>query len=933
MQYKYRTFHNNAPNQICVYFVVTVMSDNEDGIIVVPDGDVMDAPAEGNELVTLSLDLPLWQRDALRRIAQHGALSAADKDTLRSAMYADHALGKFEEELIPFGSDHCQANPADAPLAMLCSIGPVEHINRLAGDQPPLQFAPKGVTLIYGDNGSGKSGYIRISKKVCRARTEDDLLGNAYAERVGEPKAHIRWQVGGGAEVKTLAWNPNQPPPPELSTISVFDSKHAAVYVDAKRQMAFLPFEVELYKQLADLVSGLELEVSEEIKATEKAFAIMPVLTPGTKAAALVGAVTGAASEGKLPSEADIQAFIKWGAEDGTRLNELRILAAETPLNQANRRARCGNALSSIAVKAELLEEALSKENATELEQKFRALVAAKAANDLAAKSSFSDLPLGEVGSEIWKTFFHYAREYAGLAYPGQEFPYTGEDAKCVLCQQPLDEDARARFVRFDHFITGKAAEDFKAKSEEYTNAVQGLANLDVPSADDVAAMLAEYAELSGERAKDVAGLLAFLDAVGKRRDAFFVAANTGNFSQIGDEVKFVTVLHGQIKLLQDEEAQFRKDAQDDKKQQVQASELAELEGRKSLADNAANLLNNRANREKWLRLKACAGAISTGNISRIVSKLREEHLTSELNGKIRVEIRNLGLSYLNVSLKDETKKGGSNFWSDLGFRQPIKVNSTVLSEGEQRGLALACYLAEADMKPTKHGLIVDDPVSSLDHQRIELVAKRLVEEAARGRQVIIFTHNLLFYQEVINQAGEKQVELAKNTIHRNVSGVAGIVEADAVPYQARNVTERIGAVRTELARMKKTGLDPVSDDYRKAVEGVCTELRKAWERLVEEVLLNKAVQRFAYGIQTLRLKEVVVEDEDYRKIFLAMERLSSFAAHDEAAGKQGQLPTIDQLTEAVDDIDAYAKAIVDRRKTIKKNREKPGDPPKAKFV
>ena len=223
------------------------MPNHDNEIFVVPDGVGVTVRASSNELVALSEDLCLWQRDALRRIAQKGTLSDADKDALRSAMYADHGLEKFEGKLTPFSADHCQANPAEAPLAMLCSIGPVEHINRLAGDQPPLQFAPKGVTLIYGDNGSGKSGYIRIAKKVCRARTEDDLLGNAYAEKLGEPKAHIRWQVGDGVEVKTLAWNPNQPPPPELSSISVFDSRHAAVYVDEKRQMAFLPFEVELY--------------------------------------------------------------------------------------------------------------------------------------------------------------------------------------------------------------------------------------------------------------------------------------------------------------------------------------------------------------------------------------------------------------------------------------------------------------------------------------------------------------------------------------------------------------------------------------------------------------------------------------------------------------------------------------------------------------
>ncbi|HJN24272.1 MAG TPA: AAA family ATPase, partial [Rhodospirillales bacterium] len=324
---------------------------------------------------------------------------------------------------------------------------------------------------------------------------------------------------------------------------------------------------------------------------------------------------------------------------------------------------------------------------------------------------------------------------------------------------------------------------------------------------------------------------------------------------------------------------------------------------------------------------------LSTAGISRNISKLREEYLTRELNDKIKIEIKDLGLSYLNVSLKDETKKGESNFKSDLGFKQPIKVNSTVLSEGEQRGLALACYLAEADLSPTKHGLVVDDPVSSLDHQRIELVAKRLVEEAAKGRQIIIFTHNILFYLEVEKRAAEMGVGLAQNTIYRHLDHGAGIVNASMVPYQARKVTERIDAIRNELAAMKAAGLDPQEDEYRKAVESICIDLRKAWERLVEEVLLNKSVERFSYRVKTQSLKGVVVEDDDYRQIHFAMEKLSNFTAHDEAAGKQGVLSTVDQLMEAVNELDNYRIEIKKRASGTEESRKKLEKPHKADFA
>ena len=897
--------------------------------------DGLELPAPENELVTMSEKLPLWQRDALRRIAQHGELTDADVDELKSAMYADHDLDVFEGELTPLSADHCQANPDSAPLAMLCSIGPVEHINRLASENEPLQFAPQGITLNYGDNGSGKSGYIRISKKVCRGRSDEELLGDAYAEKQGEPKATIRWQVEGNNTTHKVDWNPNDPPPEALSAISIFDTKHANLYVDSKRQMAYLPFEVDLYRQLGKLVTAFGEEVGNEVEIAQGAIVALPPITPDTTAANLVDAVMQAESLDDLPTELEIEKFTTWTDEDEKRLTEARVQAAQNPQTQADVRVRCIAALENLAERAEAIETVLTAQKAKELEQKSKELQAAKVANDLAIKGDFSDMPelLDGVGTEVWKSLYGFAREYAAVAYPGQDFPYTGVDAKCVLCQQPLDDAAKERFLRFDHFVSGKSAQEYQTKSAEMRETLQALTNLDIPNTKEANAVLAAYANLGDVQAKHAEAFLAFLGEIEKRRDAFIVAATMLKFEGIGEPVEHAATLREHIKTLKSEEAQFRKDAQDDSSLKQQALELAELEGRKSLAENRANLLSNLANRAKLLKLTACAGGLSTQGISLKINKLRDKHLTSELNAKIQAEIHGLGLDYLNVSVKDKTTKGESNFLSDLGFRQPVKGNSYVLSEGEQRGLALACYLAEADLRPKKHGLIIDDPVSSLDHQRIELVAKRLVEEAAKGRQVIIFTHNILFYMEVERLAAKLDVGLARNTIHRHQEHGAGIVEADKKPHSAQKVTDRIQAIRAELAAMAAAGVGPQEAHYRNAVEFVCKELRKIWERLVEEVLLNRSVERFSYGVKTLSLKGVVVTDDDYKKIYFAMEQLSSFTAHDEAAGKQGALPTVDDLKAAVDDLDNYRVEIKKRSTDVGKIREALQGAPKAEFV
>ena len=66
-----------------------------------------------------------------------------------------------------------------------------------------------------------------------------------------------------------------------------------------------------------------------------------------------------------------------------------------------------------------------------------------------------------------------------------------------------------------------------------------------------------------------------------------------------------------------------------------------------------------------------------------------------------------------------------------------------ILSEGEQRAIAIGSFLARA-LAGHSGEIVFDDPVSSLDHQRKGTIAKRLAEEA-KSRQVIVFTHDIVF--------------------------------------------------------------------------------------------------------------------------------------------------------------------------------------------
>ncbi len=74
---------------------------------------------------------------------------------------------------------------------------------------------------------------------------------------------------------------------------------------------------------------------------------------------------------------------------------------------------------------------------------------------------------------------------------------------------------------------------------------------------------------------------------------------------------------------------------------------------------------------------------------------------------------------------------------------------SAVLSEGEQKVIALADFLAESSLRLTDAPIVFDDPVNSLDYRRIQEVTNRIAL-LARDRQIVVFTHNIWFAVELL---------------------------------------------------------------------------------------------------------------------------------------------------------------------------------------
>ena len=159
-----------------------------------------------------------------------------------------------------------------------------------------------------------------------------------------------------------------------------------------------------------------------------------------------------------------------------------------------------------------------------------------------------------------------------------------------------------------------------------------------------------------------------------------------------------------------------------------------------------------------------------------------------------------------------------------------VKVTD-VLSEGESRALSLAAFLTELSTAPARSGIIFDDPVSSLDHHWRQKIGRRLVAEA-KERQVIVFTHDLLFLRIVLNECEKQGVPCDHQYIRRDMQ--AGICSPD-LPWVAMNVKKRIGVLRNRWQSANRVYAKDGAEAYEPIARELFGMLRETWERGVSE--------------------------------------------------------------------------------------------------
>lgn len=851
-----------------------------------------------------SKSLPAWQQDAIARIYANRELSAADIEDLYALAKAEAGI-EDPQKRAPKPLDDAQvASSADPTrLVRLLAIKDLSNVNALAAGGS-LPVAETGLTVIYGENGAGKSGYSRVLKHACRARDQREaILPDAKIDpaKAGTPSAKFEVAID-GAKVD-LEWKFGTPAPEPLSEIAIFDTHCARAYIDNHGDFAYRPYGLDILEGLAVVCGKLKGMATQEKAANAPSNAAYAAIANAqTATGRLLLAIPGATKA------SDIEVLATLTEADHGRLDLLtKTLAEADPKQKAQALRQRAGRLLELRGRMDMAVPLIDDAKLAALRELIEKSKAAKAAADLAA-ADFKAVTgqLAGTGGEEWKALFEAARTFAKVSHSEHAVERLPSNAACPLCQNPLGAEGSARLARFDAFIQQSSeaqAKKARADAEVAYKAVQ-TANLNLLIG---AALAEEMKEIDASLAEKCFALQAGLTT--RQRQALEASAGKIAWDHIGalpDDPR--AKLDAQATALI-ERAKALEATADEKAKAAMTQEKLELEARKRLGEVKAAVLDAIAKHELSHKLQACIVGMDTRGISRKSTELSRDMASQELADALNAELRSLKVHELCIGMRPESPGGKTQFKLTLqlpGGGTP----AAVLSEGEQRAIAIASFLAEVRLGKGRGGIVFDDPVSSLDHRRRWEVAERLAVES-KQRQVIVFTHDIYFLAILEQKAEAIGAPLAKNYIRRASSGFG--VHSQDLPFDVVNTKARVGQLRQLLVEAQKAKKDGDDDRLRMVTTSAYGKLRLAWERCVEEVLLNGVVQRFGEGVSTQRLKAVLVTDDDYKQIEAGMSKSSKFE-HD-AASPVGRLPIPDpdELSADIEGLEQF-RVSVDKR-------------------
>jgi recombinational DNA repair ATPase RecF len=717
--------------------------------------------------------------------------------------------------------------PSYTPAAKtieLDSLSAITGVNRLAKNQT-VNFS-KNITVIYGENGTGKTGYSRILKTLGFSYdTNKTILSNVYAA-AEQQSATINFKSNGTPQ--TFTWN-GANTDSELENISVFNSSCVQFSI-SDRSLIVSPIGFHLFHIVSDELNALAQLLQRKIAAHPTTLLWRETLTLGTPQHTFILTLSATSTEQKLTELSEF-----------TPAHEAALVEKETELASLNR-ALLQSQIQTLRGQIQELDLIIGKIDAAKTllndENWQQLLVINKEISELESKTQtgLKDIA-GERGIEFYQTaefnsFIQTAESYIKII-DKPYYPEVGDT--CVYCLQPLNDSAKELLRSYRALLNDTSQERLTALRKIKAKLIQVIKQVDINLSfhQHTFGIDENQAPVQPTEITDYNTNLSALKSTFITDEVAQGSTFSFNYQTV---INFLTNKQTTLNtsLNQKSEALLNLAA----REAALKKEIAELKDRKFLSGKVEAVKTAIANHKVVNTLNAHSSNFNTTAISRKTSSAREELVRQDFEITFKKELFALRKPHLKVDLDFGTDRGSSKVYQKISSH----ALADILSEGEQKAIALAEFLTELQLDNTKAPTVFDDPVNSLDHNIIDEVARRLLN-LSRERQVVVFTHSVLLFncflyfskQPTFSSLGCKFYNSKNEYLQTGV-----ITEAEEEINKVKNSISKINTILNNTPGNREEA-DVAEDGYG--------FLRSAIELFVEHEIFQGTVKRYQKNI------------------------------------------------------------------------------------
>lgn len=794
------------------------------------------------EVKQFASKLPYWAKFLAEKILSGNTISDKDIDTSYSYLL-EHLKLKVETEKPEIEIDYNIENSGNYKSdLLLAKLEKVEGVNALAENQT-IEFSPN-LTIIYGANGSGKSGYVRLLKNVFYSKAPETILSNIHIDsehkeinakftfKSNNSKIPLEFSEKGNAEFKQFA---------------VFDGKGLFRQLAEKNEFEFRPAGLSFFSDYTDAIIRVEKKLNTEIQTKQSGNSAndLSVLFDGNSEIKTL--VQNLNAETKIE---DLKKYTPFSDEDKTQKETLQkqydelLLASKEKEKTVKNLEKIRNLLGQNKQTIEKLNQLFMAEVIEKVKTAITDCISKEATAKAEGIENFKTEKIQGIGTEEWKNFIVSAEKLAKTQKKeGVIYPENSDN--CLLCQQPLSDEAQKLISNYWIFIKSAAEQNAKQAQEKLDEIKKKYANLNFdlfPQNNTLTVWLTENYpnELDALKAK----------LTEQKTLAQTIISDIQNKTATERKALQISVEHltiietnidTQIKILKEDEQSKELEKLLDSKTFLEHKEKFNIHFSKFEAFVNNQIWIKKANKADYAKRKITDTEKALSNKyfnQKYIDTFNEE--CQKLNGKFGIKIDHTGSagkSYRQLKLKG-------------------KSPNAVLSEGEQKVIAIADFLAEMHLSEVNRGIIFDDPVTSLDNDRKKQIAERLTKEALK-KQVIIFTHDLVFVSSLIGHCKDSNIAYDCHWIeNRNESpGQIWLNNSPSYEKEYRNAEP----AKKHYITCSKDDCEPMQREI--AIKQGFAALRTCYEVLVINDLFNNVVQRYNERVSIDALSKVSFDD------------------------------------------------------------------------